>query len=115
METVSAGGMNEYWRQLESLGTALLTVLTPVGRGAGAVHESAAIVADSREVCLPKKVSSKQTLEPALNVLSSSVITGEGSSEHTRRAYHTIDGLQSISIMDRQPVRGRGRLPVRVR
>ena len=32
-DTVSAGGINDYWQQLESLETALLPVLAPVGGG----------------------------------------------------------------------------------
>ena len=76
IDTVSAGGMNDYWRQLEHLGTALSPVLAPVGGGEGAAHDSVTIAADSRDVCLTEKVSAKQTLEPASTVLSSSIITG---------------------------------------
>ena len=31
IDTVSVGHMNDFWRQLENLGTALSPVLTPVG------------------------------------------------------------------------------------
>ena len=108
VDMVSAGGMPDYWRQLEHLGTALSPVLAPVGGGAVAAHDSVVIAADSRDVCLTEKVSSKQTLEPALNVLSSSIITGEDSGKHNRLAYHSVDGVQSVSIMERRKAASQG-------
>ena len=76
--------------------------------GTEAARDSVVITADSRDVCLTEKVSAKQTLEPALNVLSSSIITGEGISEPNRLAYHSVGGVQSVSIMESHEAAGQG-------
>ena len=78
------------------------------GWGSGAARDPAAIAASSRDVCLTDKVSVKQTLEPAPNVLSSSVITGEGINDSNCLAYHTFDGLQSVSIMESREASSQG-------
>ena len=75
--------------------------------GTEAARDSVVITADSRDVCLTEKVSAKQTLEPALNVLSSSIITGEGISKPNHLAYHSV-GVQSVSIMERREAASQG-------
>ena len=93
--------MNDYWCQLEHMGTALSPVLTLVGGwGAVAVRDPGAIAASGQDMFTPTTVSVKQTVEPAQTVLSSSCITGEGKSDFTRLAYHTLDDLQSVSLLD---------------
>ena len=70
------------------------------GWGAEAACDSDAIAASGQDAFTPATVSVKQRLEPAQTVLSSSAITGEGKSDFTRLAYHTLDALQTVSLSD---------------